>query len=178
MPEKAGSDGELVLVSDSSVSGFEFYAPSDSKEIISGALVHRDLGNGASVSVSKLVLDALSDETVNTDDYWLGIKSNLEKVYGEVKMTSPFGAVKEEDGSTTYPNKITDTIEGTVGGLYYEYEYTYAGITYKAYLAILGVKDGFSYSYYAYTYTARAIDYDTEESGKLCHDMLTEMKFK
>ena len=49
-PTPATSNGQLVLVSDPKLCGFKLYAPSGSREIASSALVHRDLGNGASVS--------------------------------------------------------------------------------------------------------------------------------
>ncbi len=173
-PKAAGSQGELVLVSDPDLAGFELYAPKDSVEIASSALVQRDLGDGASVSMSRLVMDSLSSGDVDTDDYFDGIKQNLEKTFGKITMISEYGAVENEDGSYTYPNRLENELSGSEGGLFYEYEYSYGGVSYRTYTVISVVKSGLSYDYFVFTYSANTQSYDTA----LRDAMLTSVKFK
>lgn len=153
---EAGCKGELVAVSDKSISGFDFYAPSDSKAIASSALVHRDLGNGGSVAVSEFVSNY---QTAHPDDYWIGIKSNMEKAYGTVTDINP----------TTEENKNENKIDitGALWGFYYEYTYTYAGVEYRGYTVLIRVDKTLKSKAYMYTYTAKADDFDSELSEKM-----------
>ena len=145
-PVAAGSGGELVLVSDKKVAGFDFYAPKDSVAIASTALVHRDLGGGSSVSVSELALTVSAD---HPDIYFAGIKANMEKAFGTVTH------------SPTEKDKNRIEINGAVWGYFYEYSYSYAGEDFRGYTVIIFDADGLmSRNYYVFTYTAKADAYD------------------
>ena len=158
----AGSSGELVLVSDKSISGFEFYAPSDSVAVASTALVHRDLGEGGSVSVSEFVSNT---QTAHPDDYWVGIMANLEKAYGKITHLNP---VTEETKNTNRRD-----IKGANWGFFYEYTYTYAGVDYRGYTMLIRADSTFSKDAYVLNYTAREDAYNQE----LLDRMLDRLEF-
>lgn len=174
-PSEAGSSGELVLVSDSEICGFDFYAPSDSRVVTSSSLVQVDLGAGASVSVSELILDSLPDSsTFGINEYWEGLKANFEKTYGTVTVLTEYNSIgKDENGKDVYPN-LRDDINGADGGRYYEYEYKYGDTEYRQYMVIVGISTTFSYKYYVYTYTAPKAEYNSE----LCNTLLLKTEFK
>ena len=160
VPE-AKSSGELVLVSDKATAGFAFYAPKDSVAITSTALVHHDLGDGSSVAVSELVLTTTA---THPDQYFEGIRVNMEKAFGEVKRIN---VPTEENG-----NRIE--INGANWGYEYEYTYTYAGVEYRGYTVIIGKQSGIvSRKYYAFTYSAKAGAYN----GDLVDAMIEKLEF-
>lgn len=170
----AASDGELVLVSDPKLCGFKLYAPSGSREIASSALVHRDLGGGASVSISELALDSYPQEgKFDINDYWEGIKENLETSFGTVTTLSEYKSTgKDENGKDQYPNIRTD-IKGADGARYYEYTYTYGKTTYKSYMLIVGIGHTFSAKHYVFSYTAPIDSYNKD----LLESMLKRIEF-
>ncbi len=158
-PETAGSSGELVLVSDKVLSGFDFYAPSDSLSVASSALVQRNLGAGASVSISELVSNT---QTSHPDDYFTGIKANMEKAFGEVAYTAP-----EKD-----TNKRE--IKGAAWAYFYEYVYSYAGVSYRGYTMLIQTgTNSFNAKAYILTYTAPEGSYN----GELLKKMLDRLEF-
>ncbi len=160
----ASSEGDFVLVSDKKLCGFNFYAPSGSSEIASSALVHRDLGGGSSVSISSLVSNT---QTTHPDDYFNGIKSNMEKSYGEViKLT-------DTDGDKKDTNKLN--LNGVRMAYYYEYEYTYASVTYQGYMVIIQTgTNAFNAEAYLFNYTGiKGSSYNKE----LCDAMLAKLEF-
>lgn len=162
-PSVGGSSGELVLVSDKAIAGFDFYAPSDSAAVASTALVHRDLGGGSSVAISEFVSNS---QTAHPDDYWVGIKANLEKAFGTVTDVNP---VTEE---TKNSNRI-ETIKGAKWGFWYEYTYNYAGAEYRGYMVLIRVDNTFSSDAYVFTYSAKTDSFDME----LCQRMLERLEF-
>ncbi len=171
----AGSTGEFVLVSDPKLCDFDFYAPKDSLPIASSSLVHRDLGGGATVSLSELMLDSIPTDTeFGINEYWEGLKANFEKSYGEIKVLSKYKSEgKDENGKEQFPN-LLNNINGANGGRYYEYEYNYAEKTYRSYMVIIGIVDTFSLDYYIYTYQAPVEAYDKA----LCDKILGKVEFK
>lgn len=175
LPVAAGSSGELVLVSNSKICGFDFYAPSDSKVMASSSLVQVDLGGGSSVAISELILDTLPDSsTFGINEYWEGLKANFEKCYGEITVLNEYNSTeKDENGKDVYPN-LREDIKGAKGGRYYEYEYTYGGKTYRQYMLIVGISKTFSNKYYVYTYSAPKDSYN----GELCEQMILKTEFK
>ena len=157
----AGDKGELVLVSDKATAGFALYAPADSVPVTSTALVHHDLGGGSSVAVSELVLTTTAE---HPDQYFEGIRVNMQKAFGEVKRIN---APEAENG-----NRIE--INGANWGYEYEYTYTYAGVEYRGYTIIIGKQSGIvSRKYYAFTYSARLDAYN----GDLVNAMVERLEF-
>lgn len=147
-PKTAGSSGELVLVSDKDTAGFNFYAPSDSVPVSTGALVQHDLGGGSSVAISELVLSTTAE---HPDKYFEGIRVNMEKAFGTVNHLNP----------ATVENENRISVTGANWGYVYEYSYSYGGEDYRGCMIIIGKQDGLlSRSYYAFTYTAKTASYD------------------
>ncbi len=157
-PITAGSSGDFILVSDSDLCGFDFYAPNDSLEVISSALVHRDLGSGASVSVSELVS---IESSSGYDAYWEGLKANMEKSFSSVTETA----------------KGNRALKGASAAYCYEYTYSYAGKNYCGYTILIstGTKS-FNAKFYIFNYSAPEQFYG--ENLELLEKMLSELEFK
>ncbi len=158
-PVQIGEPSELVLVSDKKICGFDFYAPSNSREIASSALVHRDLGGGSSISISELVSNT---SAAHPDEYFDGIKANMQEAFGNVEYTAP-----EKDSNKR-------DIKGAAWAYYYEYSYSYAGIKYTGYTMLIQTgTNSFNAKAYILNYTAPEGSYRSE----ILEKMLDRLEF-
>ncbi len=158
-PITAGSSGELTLVSDRKICGFDFYAPADSLPVATSALVHRNLGGGSSVSISELVSNSTS---THPDEYFDGIRSNMQKSFGEIEYQAP-----EKDSNKR-------EVKGAMWAYFYEYSYSYAGVKYKGCTVLIQTgTNSLNAKAYILTYTAPTGSYD----GELLTEMLDRLEF-
>ena len=137
-PTYPTEDG-YMLVSDKSLAGFSLYLPEDYEVTVSSGIVAAENDEGINITVMRMTVGQIS-----FSDYWKLRRAELEALFGEIRENS----------------KDTPTVIGNVTNAYaYDYEYTYAGTSYRVYQVFLATGSG-----YAFTLTAPADKYGACEA--------------
>lgn len=168
--------GEMKLVSDKALSGFELYIPDTLTYENVGGIVKAALSERASISLTKA-----SSTGVSILDYIEKRKSELEGLFGDVTdiaitlATMPDLSGENADMFSAFTVSPMQDTELTFGNLEknriiaYEYSYTYRGTVYRVY-QIFGVSvwDGF-----VFTYTAEESEYSLhlDTINKILHEV-------
>ena len=150
------ADG-YVLISDSSLSGFELYVPESFKMDFSSANVSATHADGSNIN---LTMANGTNENVNA--YMLRRFGDLESIVENIsyeQKRSESGELEYDSSGNPVVDYKTVNFGNAVLANAYEYSYTYNGEEYKVYQVI--IIDGWTLSYkgYVFTYTAKAENY-------------------
>ena len=144
-PEYVKDEDGYILVSDRVLSGFDLYVPGDYKvDYASGAV-------GVSKGTTTRTVTEISYNALTLEEYVMNRITDLRKLVGEVKSTSGAKIEKSEDIARTSLTARTDVTIFT-----YEYTYSYRGVDYTVYQALISPDRS---EFFAFTLTASNEDY-------------------
>lgn len=149
VPEYVKDADGYILVSDKVLSGFDLYVPSDYKvDYASGAV-------GVSKGTTSLTVTEISYNALTLEEYVMNRITDLGKLVGEVKSTRGAKIEKSEDIA-----RESLSARGDVTIFTYEYTYSYRGVDYTVYQALISPDRS---EFFAFTLTASNEDYATLE---------------
>ena len=155
-PEYPKDKDGYSLVTDSGLSGFEFYTPDSFKVDYSSAIISVTAADGSNVNMTEA-----TGTGTTFSDYWNARKAELEAIFGTVTEI-------EVDKQISFANARTAFL--------YEYTFTYKGEVYHVYQILCIAGSTLQPDGYVFTYTAKETNYAAHKTE--VDAMIAKVKFK
>ncbi len=153
----------FLLVSDSDVSGFKLYVPSEFTKKHNSGMVSASHADGSEINMTEAMG---TNENVNT--YMLRRLEELGVIATDVSnnwMTDENGNILTDKAGNKIVKYESVKLGNADAANAYEYSFTYNGDRYSVYQVIAINKSGLSYHGYVFTYTAKDVNFNTHFDG-------------